>query len=126
MAECRLYQADRCATVQRMARMRMAQPVWAYLCRQACSVGGGIHEAGDLGRKRPTAGVVVRGAVRVVAAVATRLATFDAAALQLREVERWRQVRQALETRHEARRAQRRFRRDPTAYLAQFEARLLQ
>ena len=78
------------------------------------------------GRKSPTRGVVVRGSVRVVAAVATRLAVFDAADLQPRDRARWQQVRQDLEVRHERRRAYRCFRRDPAAYLAQLEERLLQ
>lgn len=78
------------------------------------------------GRKSPTRGVVVRGSVRVVAAVATRLTAFEAADLRVRDVARWRQLRKDLEVRHERRRAQRRFRRDPAAYLAQLEERLLQ
>ena len=77
------------------------------------------------GRKSPSRGVVVRGSVRVVAAVATRLRTFDATDLRLRDTARWRELRQELDARHEARRAQRRFRRDPQAYLAQLEERLL-
>ncbi len=83
------------------------------------------HERRATGRKSPTRGVVVRGSVRVVAAVATRLTAFDAADLRPGDPERWRQLRQELEARHEARRAQRRFRRDPAAYLAKLEAQLL-
>ncbi len=78
------------------------------------------------GRKSPTRGVVVRGAVRVVAAVATQLTTFDATDLRVRDPARWQQLRQDLAVRQENRRAQRRFRRDPAAYLAQLEERLLQ
>ncbi len=78
------------------------------------------------GRKRPPAGVGVRGSVRVVAAVATRLTPVAAEALQPPEVERWRRLRRALEARQEVRRMQRRFRRDPTAYLVRLEAHLLQ
>ncbi len=78
------------------------------------------------GRKRPTAAVVVRGAVRVVAAVATQIATLAGADLQPRDVQAWRRVRAALETRHETRRQHHRFRRDPAAYLARLEAQLLE
>ncbi len=82
------------------------------------------HERRATGHKRPTSAVVVRGAVRVVAAVATQLRVWPAEALRPGSVAAWRQLRKELEVRHEARRAQRRFRRDPAAYLAQLEARL--
>lgn len=78
------------------------------------------------GRKRPTAAMVVRGAVRVVAAVATQTVTFQGADLQPRDVQAWRRVRAALEARHETRRQHHRFRRDPQAYLATLEAQVLE
>lgn len=80
------------------------------------------------GRKAASPALVVRGAVRVVAAVATRLdplENMDAAALRPRDVAAWWAVRRQVEARHHARRAQARFRRDPQAYLATLEARLL-
>jgi hypothetical protein len=83
------------------------------------------HERRATGWKRPPAAVAVRGAVRVVAAVATQAAEVRAADLRPRDVTIWRAVRARLETRHERRRASRRFRRDPVAYLAALEARLL-
>jgi hypothetical protein len=83
------------------------------------------HERRATGRKSPASGLVVRGSVRVVAAVATQVTMFEVADLRLRDVERWRQVRKDLEARHESRRAQRRFRKDPVAYLAKLEAQLL-
>ena len=82
------------------------------------------HERRATGHKRPTSAVVVRGAVRVVAAVASQLRVWSGEALRPGSVAAWRQLRKELEVRHEARRAQRRFRRDPAAYLAQLEARL--
>ena len=78
------------------------------------------------GRKQHMPELVIRGAVRVIASVATRLRRFSAAELRLQDRTRWAELRQQLEDRHEARRAQTRFRRDPTAYLAQLEAQLLQ
>lgn len=80
------------------------------------------------GRKGASPALVVRGAVRVVAAMATRLApphALDAAALRPRDLAAWKRQRQQVEARHATRRAQARFRRDPHAYLASLEATLL-
>ncbi len=77
------------------------------------------------GHKSPTSAVVVRGAGRVVAAVATSLGTWTAQDLRPTSVAAWHEVRAGLEARHEARRASRRFRREPSRYLAQCEAHLL-
>jgi hypothetical protein len=78
------------------------------------------------GRKSASPGLVVRGAVRVIAAVMTRLFEWGPAELRPHDAEAVAQVRQELEKREEARRAQHRFRRDPTAYLEQAERLLLQ
>ena len=77
------------------------------------------------GRKCASPALVVRGSVRVVAAGASRLLPISAAELRLSDVKAWRVLRQQLEYRHEARRMQLRFRRDPQAYLAALEQRLL-
>jgi len=77
------------------------------------------------GRKQASPTTVVRGAVRLVAAVATRLRPFPASELQRADPTTGWQLRQELSYRHEARRAQRRFRRDPETYLAKLEALLL-
>jgi hypothetical protein len=84
------------------------------------------HERRATGRKGASPGLVVRGAVRLIAAVATRLQPFDAPALQPPDLGRWRQLRRQLAARQGARCAQRRFRRDPDAYLAALERRLSQ
>lgn len=84
------------------------------------------HERRATGRRGALPGLVVRGPVRVVAALATRLHHFSAEELRLQEYHLWRQVRQRLTYREEARRQQSRFRKDPIAYLAHLEARLLQ
>lgn len=73
------------------------------------------------GRKRASPTLVVRGSVRVVAAGASRLASFSAADLRLTDVTAWRVLRQTLDYRHEGRRNQLRFRRDPQVYLASLE-----
>ena len=79
------------------------------------------HERRATGRKGASPGLVVRGAGRVVAAVATRCQTFDAVALRPAALATWRTLRRQLQTRQEARGAQRRFRRDPDADLAALE-----
>jgi hypothetical protein len=78
------------------------------------------------GRKGASPALVVRGSVRVVAAVATHLMpldALDAAALALRpcDLAAWKQQRRHVEARHATRRARARFRRDPHAYLANLE-----
>lgn len=73
------------------------------------------------GCKRASPTLVVRGSVRVVAAGASRLISFSAADLRLTDVTAWHALRQALDYRHEGRRRQLRFRRDPQAYLASLE-----
>jgi len=79
------------------------------------------HERRATGRKGASPGLVVRGAVRVVAAVVTRDQTFEAIELRPVDLAAWRALRQQLQTRQKARCAQRRFRRDPEAYLAALE-----
>jgi hypothetical protein len=79
------------------------------------------HERRATGHKRVTSAVVVRGAVRVVSAVATQLRVWPAEALRPGSVEVWQKLRAQLEARHERRRAARRFRRDPAIYLAKLE-----
>jgi hypothetical protein len=83
------------------------------------------HQRRASGRKRPAASTVLRGAVRVIAAVVTRQHPLQGAALRPPSLARWRALRQHLTQRQETRRAQRRFRHDPAAYLATLEAILL-
>jgi type II secretory pathway component PulL len=83
------------------------------------------HERRATGHKRPTSALVVRGSVRLVAAVATQVKEWSGQALRPSSVEAWRQLRKALEVRHELRRASRRFRKAPDHYLAQLESQLL-
>jgi len=84
------------------------------------------HERRASGRKVASPGLVVRGSVRLPAAVATRrrgevrgedLAPSDPGA--------WRELRAGLERRQAIRALGRRFRRDPAAYLQQLEDSLI-
>ena len=61
----------------------------------------------------------------MVAAGASRLQPVCASDLPLTDYTAWRTLRQALDYRQEGRRIQLRFRRDPEAYLATLEQRLL-
>jgi len=82
------------------------------------------HERRATGRKQASPGVVVRGAVRVVASVASRLHTFAGAELCPPDLICWRALREELNHRHEARLMQRRFRTSPENYLAALEEKL--
>ncbi len=77
------------------------------------------------GRRGAIPGVVVRGSVRVIAAVVTPLQLFSVEDLRPRDYQRWRDLRGQLRQREEARRQQWRFRKNPAVYLADIEARLL-
>src|SRR5262249_13429614 len=79
------------------------------------------HERRATGRKVASPGLVVLGAVRLVAGLATRLRPEEGVAAKGGYVEPWRQLRARLDQRREARRRQRRFRRAPLRYLASLE-----
>jgi hypothetical protein len=76
------------------------------------------------GRKVASAGLVLRGQVRLVAATLTRLRPFQPDELVLRSVDSWRSLRDELDAARYKRVLQRRFRQDPDAYLAALEAEL--
>ena len=84
------------------------------------------HQRRATGGKRSAPGTVVRGSVRLVAAVTTRQRRFEPPDLWPRDLARWRHLRQELEHRAAARRTLRRFRRDPAAYLHALEDQFLQ
>ena len=84
------------------------------------------HERRTTGRKGAVPGLVVRGAVRVMAAVATRERPFAAEELPPADLSAWHTLREHLAYRQAARCAQRRFRKDPDAYLQALEDRLSQ
>ena len=82
------------------------------------------YERRATGRKQASPGVVVRGAVRMVASVASRLHPFSGAELCPSDLPRWRALRSELNQRHEARCMQCRFRKSPESYLAALEEKL--
>jgi hypothetical protein len=77
------------------------------------------------GRKGASPALVLRGSVRVMAAMATPPEGFTAADIRPTDVHRWHHLRASLDGRRESRRAQLRFRRDPQAYLEKLEEQLL-
>ena len=84
-----------------------------------------VHERLATGRRGAILGVVVRGSVRVMAAVASRQHLFSAEELRPKDYLQWRTLRAQLQQREECRRQQFRFRKHPVAYLAALEAQLL-
>jgi hypothetical protein len=84
------------------------------------------HERRASGRRRGSPGLVVRGSVRVVSGLTTRLRPEEGLKLSAGYVGPWRAKRAELDKRREARRQQRRFRRDPAAYLTKLEELALQ
>jgi len=83
------------------------------------------HERRTTGRKAVVPAVVVRGSARLTATVASKTRLFSAQDLRPRDPHQWRQLRQELRSREQTRCQQRRFRRDPLAYLTTIEVRLL-
>lgn len=77
------------------------------------------------GRKVVTRSFVLRGAVRLVAAVATQKKVFAGHELVPHDPQQWRNLRHRLEQRCEQQRRQCRFRKNPDAYLASLEDRLV-
>jgi hypothetical protein len=83
------------------------------------------HHRRASGRIRASAGTVARGSVRALASAAAHLLPAGEYALRHPDLDRWRDLRQSLELRQEARRQQGRFRKDPHAYLTALENLLL-
>jgi hypothetical protein len=81
-----------------------------------------FHERRATGRKTGAPSAVLRGSVRLVASVASRLRQFVAVELVPHDYEHWRQIRQSVRRRFALRAQGRRFRHDPQAYLARLEA----
>lgn len=77
------------------------------------------------GRRGAVPGLVVHGAVRVQAALATRVRTFTADDLVPHDLHVWQAVRAEISSHQESRCKQSRFRKDPSTYLANLEHRLL-
>lgn len=77
------------------------------------------------GRRGAVPGLVVHGAVRLQAALATRVKTFTAQDLVPHDLQAWRDVRAEISSHQRKRCKQFRFRKDPSAYLADIERLLL-
>jgi hypothetical protein len=84
------------------------------------------HERRATGRKGASPALVLSGSVRLIAAAATRLRLFSARDLAPENPGAWHALRHELTTRRQQHTRRRRFRRDPTSYLAGLEADFLQ
>lgn len=87
---------------------------------------GRYNERRATGRKAASPAMVVRGSVRLVASLATRLRKFTPEDLRPENPHQWRTLRARLEARRETRREQLRFRRNPQQYLSALEKGLIQ
>jgi hypothetical protein len=79
------------------------------------------HERRATGRRGASPAAVLRGEVRLIAATATRLHPPTPRNLGRVSRERWKDLRERLDQRRQARTLRARFRRDPAAYLAALE-----
>ena len=79
------------------------------------------HERRATGRKTASPTAVLRGEARLVAAIATRRCAPSGPDLGCVDRERWKDIRQRLDRRRQARILRTRFRRDPAASLAELE-----
>ena len=84
------------------------------------------HERRATGRKTASPALVLRGAVRLVAGMVTRLHPITARELATVDRARCATLRASLEHRRQARVMRHRFRRNPDAFLAQLEQTLIQ
>ncbi|BAY41328.1 transposase (plasmid) [Nostoc sp. NIES-2111] len=91
------------------------------------------HQRRCTGRKVAPSSLVIRGSVKLACAfgfavaegIATKLHSFTASDLAQVDIHTWLELRSHLQKHHQARIEQYRFRRDPKAYLANLESRLL-
>jgi hypothetical protein len=79
------------------------------------------HERRATGRKTASPAAVLRGEARLVAAIATRRCAPSGPDLGCVDQTQWKELRQRLDRRRQARTLRTRFRRDPAAYLAELE-----
>ena len=84
------------------------------------------HERRATGRKGASPALVLRGAARLIAGLATRRRVYGAADLAGADRESWRELRRELEGRRQRRVERYRFRRNPDGFLQNLEARLHQ
>jgi hypothetical protein len=84
------------------------------------------HERRATGRRGASPSLVLRGAAKLVAGLATRHREVSAADLAGADRDAWERVRAELEVRRDRRAERRRFRQDPDAYLHDLEHKLFQ
>ena len=84
------------------------------------------HERRATGRKGASPSLVLRGAAKLVAGLATRQREVTAADLASADRDEWERLRAELEVRRERRVERRRFRQDHDAYLQDLENKLIQ
>lgn len=83
------------------------------------------HERRCTGRKVASPSLVLRGSVRIIAGIGTRLRLYGGEELAPANLDDWRKLRHELETRRQTRALRYRFRRDPAGFLHQLQLILL-
>ena len=83
------------------------------------------HERRCTGRKSASPSLVLRGSVRIVAGLGSRLRSYSAEELAPVSIPHWRKLRATLDQRRHARTLRRRFRSNSGIYLQELEAILL-
>lgn len=83
------------------------------------------HQRRCTGRKVAPSSLVISGSVKLASALATKLRSFTADDFAQVDLDTWLELRSQLKKHHQKRVEQYRFRRDPNAYLANLESRLL-
>jgi hypothetical protein len=83
------------------------------------------HERRCTGRKVASPSLVLRGSVRIIAGVGTRLRPYSGEELAPADYNAWRELRKGLEKRRQTRSLRYRFRRDPAVFLRQLAGILL-
>lgn len=83
------------------------------------------HERRCTGRKAASPSLVLRGSVRIVAGLGSRLRSYSPEELAPADLPSWQKLRAGLDLRRQARTLRCRFRRNPPAYLQHLEAILL-
>jgi hypothetical protein len=84
------------------------------------------HERRATGRKTASPALVLRGAVRLIAGVVTRVRPVASRELAAADRQRWMALRTSLDRRRQARVMRCRFRRNPQAFLSRLEQLALQ
>jgi hypothetical protein len=101
--------------------MNLSRAIRCDHCQEAKAKQEIPHERHTTGRKQASPDLVVRSSVRIFVTIATHNSHFTGSDLAPRDLAQWRTLRKQVTYRHEARREQYRFRKNPERYLLALE-----